>query len=739
MASYFQNIEEKNINSSDILSELNPEQQEAVEQTEGALLVLAGAGTGKTRVLTTRLAHLLKSGVAKPHQIMAATFTNKAAMEMKERVSELLGGVPIDGWWIGTFHSLAARMLRQNAEKVSLSSNFTILDMDDQMRLVKQIAELEGVDTKKFPPRLLMSFIDNWKNKALLPENVSVEDAGDAINGKMIKIYHLYQSRLKSINACDFNDLLLHMIVILKNPEHKDVLDLYHDQFRYLLIDEYQDTNTAQYLWLRLLAQKNKNVCCVGDDDQSIYGWRGAEVENILRFEKDFPNAKIVRLEQNYRSTPQILNAANAVISNNRNRMGKKLWSAGTDGEKIHLQGVWDGRQEAVEISGEIEALKQKDVSLSNVAILVRAGFQTREFEERFMTIGLPYKVIGGPRFYERREIRDALAYFRLVVQPSDDLAFERIINTPKRGVGSVALRQLYEFAREHGISLYDSCLALTKTTNLKPRLRATLLELIDNFERWRALLSEEAHTQTAKTILEESGYINMWKTDKSIEAEGRLENLEELTGAMAEFENMQDFLEHVSLVMEVQKNTNQAMVTIMTLHGSKGLEFDYVFLPGWEEGTFPSQRSIDEGNLEEERRLAYVGLTRAKKKLHIFHASNRLIFGSWKQLTPSRFIGELPEDIVEATSENGFYRGHQSCSSDSFSINQGNSTRAVISTTSNSFTNNIKGSNQVGHRVSHTSFGSGTIVGIEGDKLEVKFDRAGRKKIMARFVEFIT
>ena len=724
------------------LEHLNPEQRKAVELMEGASLVLAGAGTGKTRVLTTRLAHLLHSGTAGPHQIMAVTFTNKAAMEMRERVSSLLGGRPVEGWWIGTFHSLAARMLRRAAERVGLQSNFTILDTDDQMRLMKQLATAEGIDVKKWTPRILIGYIDQWKNRALNPSDINIDEAGDVANGKMVKLYQQYQDRLKSLNACDFGDLLLHMITIFKDPAHQDVLDLYHDQLRYILVDEYQDTNTAQYLWLRLLAQKYKNICCVGDDDQSIYGWRGAEVGNILRFESDFPNAEIVRLEQNYRSTPEILNAANAVIANNSNRMGKELWSAGESGEKIHLQNVWDGMQEASEIGTEIEHLRSRKQPLNTIAVLVRAGFQTREFEERFMTIGLPYRVIGGPRFYERMEIRDALAYFRLVVQPADDLAFERIINTPKRGVGPAALKTLHDYARAEAVPLYEACLRLSMTEALKPKLRNTLFELMQGFERWRSQLAEIPHTELAEIILEESGYIDMWKADKSVEAPGRLENLKELIGALAEFENMQGFLEHIALVMEAQQNSNQDMVTIMTLHAAKGLEFDTVFLPGWEEGVFPSQRTLDESGLtglEEERRLAYVGLTRARKKLFIYHASNRVIFGNWTQCIPSRFIGELPEDLVEARSDSGMYKDHQSVRTTHFQpprqlYQQSQAVIDVTPTTSGDDGDDIK----VGSRIHHGSFGDGTVIGKDGNKLDISFDTAGRKKLIDRFVELI-
>ncbi|TNE28951.1 MAG: DNA helicase II [Alphaproteobacteria bacterium] len=721
------------------LATLNPEQREAVEALDGPLLVLAGAGTGKTRVLTTRLGHLLRTGTAQPHQILAVTFTNKAAQEMKERVSQLLDGRPVEGWWIGTFHSLAARMLRRHAERAGLENgNFTILDTDDQMRLMKQIAIAEGVDVKKHPQRMLIGVIDSWKNRALRPEDIGADEAGGLVDGKMSKLYRLYQERLLALNACDFGDLLLHMITLFRDPKNADILALYQDQFRYILVDEYQDTNAAQYLWLRLLAQKHKNICCVGDDDQSIYGWRGADIGNILRFEEDFPKAKIVRLEQNYRSTPEILQAANAVIAHNAGRMGKKLWSAGDAGEKINVRQVWDGGQEATEIGEEIENLQRRKHRLNEMAVLVRAGYQTREFEERFMTIGLPYRVIGGPRFYERMEIRDAIAYFRLVMQPSDDLAFERIINTPKRGVGPAALEQLHGFARQNQLSLFEGCLRICQTDILRPKLKHVLSGLMQDFLRWRAQLAELPPSELAGIILEESGYIEMWKQDKSVEAPGRLENLKELVAAVGEFENLGGFLEHVALVMEMQQNNHQDMVTIMTLHAAKGLEFDTVFLPGWEEGVFPSQRTLDENGiagLEEERRLAYVGLTRARQNLYIFHAQNRMVYGNWASAIPSRFLGELPEELVEAHSDSGIYYSHQSRRETQFYVPRSSvpEASAVIDVLPSK--KRSEAGIALGSRVSHDNFGKGTVIGVEGNKLDIRFDTAGRKKLMERFV----
>ena len=612
---------------------LNPQQREAVEALDGPVLVLAGAGTGKTRVLTTRLAHILRMGKAWPSQILAVTFTNKAAQEMRMRVSKLLNDQPVEGWWLGTFHALAARMLRRHADLVGLSSNFTIIDPDDQSRLIKQIMESEGIDNKKWPSKVILSFIDRWKDRGLTPAMVSQNDAGDVAGGRLPALYRIYQDRLKSMNCCDFGDLLLHMITILKDPAHAEILADYHRRFKYIWVDEYQDTNVAQYLWLRLLAQGSNNICCVGDDDQSIYGWRGAEVGNILRFEKDFPGAKIIRLEQNYRSTNNILKAAGAVIAHNDGRLGKELWSEAGEGEKLTVRGLWDGEAEARWVAEEIEQLQRKKISLNETAVLVRAGFQTREFEERFIQLGIPYKVIGGLRFYERMEIRDALAYLRVVAQSADDLAFERIINTPKRGLGDATIALLYAHARGQNISLPQAIADLTQSDELKPKIKTTLTKLMEDFARWRSLISSMNHAALAAMVLDESGYMQMWKQDKSIEAPGRIENLKELVSGMQEYESLAEFLEHVSLVLDTQNDNNSETVSIMTLHGAKGLEFEAVFLPGWEEGLFPSQRTMDENGvkgLEEERRLAYVGITRAKHRAYISFAANRRMYGNW-------------------------------------------------------------------------------------------------------------
>ena len=721
------------------LANLNPSQSEAVLAIDGPVLVLAGAGTGKTRVLTTRLAHILATHRAHPGEILAVTFTNKTANEMKERVSALLGDRPVEGWWIGTFHSIAARMLRRHAEMVGLSSNFTILDPDDQLRLVKQLIEVEGIDPQRWPARLILGVIDRWKDRALGPDQVSPQDAGDIANGKMQKIYAAYQERLKTLNACDFGDLLVHLVRIFRKPENRDVLESWQRRFKYILVDEYQDTNAAQYLWLRLLAQGSNNVCCVGDDDQSIYGWRGAEIGNILKFERDFPGAKVIRLEQNYRSTGHILATANRVIANNRGRLGKNLWSAAGEGEKLTLWSVWDAREEADKIAGEIVRLAGQGEKLGSMAILVRAGFQTREFEERFMREGIPYRVIGGLRFYERQEIRDALAYFRVIMQPADDLAFERIVNVPKRQIGEATLQPIKTVSRAKSISMTAATLALCETSELKPKARDTLRKLMDDFDRWRSMLSEVSHTEIARMVLDESGYTTMWQQEKTPEAQGRLENLKELVSAMAEFENMESFLEHVALVMENHDRSDQSSIAIMTLHGAKGLEFDTVFLPGWEEGLFPSQKTMDEAGLpglEEERRLAYVGITRAKKRAFIFHAANRQIYGSWMSALPSRFISELPKENVEIKTSlyghnptamegmpAGVHRGRTAATIDAGDI-------PSVSTRQESELGFAPGS-----RVFHEKFGTGTVTAVDGSKLDITFDKSGRKKVMDSFV----
>jgi DNA helicase-2/ATP-dependent DNA helicase PcrA len=636
-------------------------------------------------------------------------------------------------------------MLRRHAELVGLTSSFTILDQDDQTRLIKQLMEAEGLDTKKWPAKAMADKISTWKDKGLLPHEVGSYDAGDYAGGKLQSIYAQYQARLKTLNACDFGNLLLHMITILKDPKHADVQADYHRRFKYILVDEYQDTNVAQYLWLRLLAKGSGNICCVGDDDQSIYGWRGAEVDNILRFEKDFPGAVVIRLEENYRSTGHILSAANAVIANNEGRLGKELFTSIGAGEKIRVRGLWDGEAEARWVGEEIESLQTKGWSLDQMAVLVRAGFQTREFEERFIQLGLPYRVIGGPRFYERQEVRDALAYLRIVRQENDDLALERIINTPKRGIGDATVQTLYAHARAKGISLYQSMTDLTQTEELKPKVRGTIMKLYDDFERWKSMMSSTKHTDLAGIILDESGYTAMWQADKSPDAPGRLENLKELVSSMEEFESLDAFLEHIALVMENQDNNTGEQITIMTLHGAKGLEFDAVFLPGWEEGLFPSQRSMDENGLkglEEERRLAYVGITRARKKSYISHAANRRMYGSWVNAIPSRFVDELPEEDIEVESDLGLHgNAGRSAHWDSSGTVETAFVRktsfiAGVSSRVSTKADNLSGAEyQRGDLVMHQKFGQGKVIHVDGGKLDIAFESGGTKRVLDSFI----
>jgi DNA helicase-2/ATP-dependent DNA helicase PcrA len=746
------------------LDGLNPVQREAVEALDGPVLVLAGAGTGKTRVLTTRLAHLLLSRRVSPWNVLTVTFTNKAAREMRERVDNLLGSQS-EGWWMGTFHSLAARILRRHAELIGLKPSFTILDTDDQIRLLKQLMEAENVDAKKWPARMLLSIIERWKDRALTPDKLKPEEAGDAANGRILTLYRQYQDRLKALNACDFGDLLLHNITLFQ--QHNDVLIEYQNRFRYILVDEYQDTNVAQYLWLRLLAQSHRNICCVGDDDQSIYGWRGAEVGNILRFEHDFPGATIIRLEQNYRSTAHILGAAHGIIAHNQGRLGKQLWTETDGGEKVKVRGVWDAEEEARWVGEEVEALQRKGASLGQMAVLVRAGFQTREFEERFITLGLPYRVVGGPRFYERQEIRDALAYLRVLISPEDDLAFERIVNVPKRGVGAATIQQLYVAARTLGVPVTEAAWKLSQTDELKPKMRSTLSGLMQDFFRWRGLIDRIPHTELAQMVLDESGYTRMWQEDKTPEAPGRLENLKELVNAMGEFENLTGFLEHVSLVMENAAGADVEQISLMTLHGAKGLEFDVVFLPGWEEGVFPSQRTLDENGiagLEEERRLAYVGITRGRKRVYISHAANRRIHGTWATSIPSRFVEELPEEHIETENNPGIggagfgggrgeggygggygggWGGGGGGFGDRFNRMGQKAAQAparggrLIEGTALDVTPRSRPNRPYnpGDRVFHSKFGYGTVKMVENDKLEISFDVAGIKKVMDSFV----
>ena len=822
------------------LAGLNPEQREAVETLEGPVLVLAGAGTGKTRVLTTRIAHILSQGRARPSEILSVTFTNKAAREMKLRLGQMLGQAVEGMPWLGTFHSIGGRILRTHAEMVQLKSNFTVLDVDDQVRLLKQLLQAENIDDKRWPARMLAGLIDGWKNRGLMPSQVPPGEAAIFANGKGGKLYASYQERLKILNAADFGDLLLENIRLFR--EHPDVLRQYQQRFKFVLVDEYQDTNVAQYLWLRLLAQapgsakpqtapavipgrvedanpesgdkedsfrdsgfapsgapRNdegnvasppapspppKNICCVGDDDQSIYGWRGAEVDNILRFEHDFPGAKVIRLERNYRSTGHILAAASHLIAHNEGRLGKTLRTEDVDGEKVTVTGAWDSEEEARGIGEEIEELQRGGNNLNEVAILVRASFQMREFEDRFVTLGLPYRVIGGPRFYERAEIRDALAYLRTINSPADDLAFERIVNVPKRGLGDATVQMLHDHARKRRIPLFEAARAVVETDELKPKARGGLRDLILQFDRWRAQREVTSHTELAEIVLDESGYTEMWQKDRSADAAGRLENLKELVRSMEEFENLQGFLEHISLVMDRDSDAEDDAVSLMTLHSAKGLEFDNVFLPGWEEGLFPSQRTLDEqgrAGLEEERRLAHVGLTRARRRAKIYFAANRRIHGTWSTTIPSRFLDELPAPNVEITESkggsgwggSGGYGASRFDNVESFGSsyttpgwqraqanrnrNRGGQARGGFNEDQSSFSSGGFSRNKRGpmviegelvakstsvsefsldDRVFHLKFGYGHVVKIDGNKLTIAFEKAGEKKVVDSFVE---
>ncbi len=741
----------------DHLAALNEAQYRAVAAVEGAVLVLAGAGTGKTRVLTTRLAHILATGRAYPGEVLAVTFTNKAAREMRERLEAMIGRAA-DGVWLGTFHALGARILRRHAEAVGLRSNFTILDTDDQQRLLKQLIAAANIDERRWPARALLGIIERWKDKGLTPDKVPAGEAGEWADGRALALYRAYQERLLTVNAVDFGDLLLHNLTLFsENPE---ILATYQHRFRYLLVDEYQDTNVAQYLWLRLLAQQHKNLCCVGDDDQSIYSWRGAEIGNILKFESDFPGALIVRLEENYRSTPEILAAAAGVIAHNNGRLGKTLWTRADGGDKITVRGLWDAEQEARWVGDEIETLHRRQHRLKEIAILVRAGFQTREFEERFIALALPYRVIGGPRFYERQEIRDALAYLRLVRQPNDDLAFERIVNMPRRGIGTASLQLLHAAARAESLSLVEAARRLIAGDAVPRAARNALAAFLAALDRWREEADRVAHTDLVQIVLDESGYTGMWQADKSPDAPGRLENLKELVVAMAEFENLGGFLEHVSLVMDNAADASGDMVNLMTLHSAKGLEFDSVFLPGWEEGLFPSQRSVEEHGLkglEEERRLAYVGLTRARRQVFVSFAGSRRIHGQWQMAARSRFIAELPAAQVEMASEmgsgaapswgagaavstgwSGTSPGWGAAWESARDARNARPTLLIESGHVPARGQEIKkiGGFAIGDRVFHQKFGYGTVRAVEDNKLAIDFEHAGDKKVMDAFVE---
>ncbi len=749
---------------------LNPAQREAVEAVDGPVLVLSGAGTGKTRVLTTRLAHLLATGRAKPWQLLAVTFTNKAAREMRERMESLLGpgagGLP----WLGTFHAISAQMLRRHAELAGLKSSFTVLDTDDQVRLLKQLIEAEGIDEKRWPARLLAGLIDGWKNRALGPEKLGADDAGAYADGKGQKLYAAYQDRLKILNACDFGDLLLHMIAIFQaNP---DLLADYHKKLAYLMVDEYQDTNVAQYLWLRLLAQGSKNLCVVGDDDQSIYGWRGAEVDNILRFERDFPGAKVVRLEQNYRSTAHILAAASGLIANNAGRLGKTLWTQAEGGDRVQVRGLWDGEAEARFVGDEIEDWVRRPSergsgsgrrAYSEIAVLVRAAWQMRAFEERFLMLKIPYRVVGGPRFFERAEVRDAHAYLRLIRSPDDDLAFERVVNQPKRGVGDTSIAKLSALARGMGVSLVRAARDAIATDEIKGPARAGLAAFLNDLDRWRRQAQTIGHVELAEIVLDESGYGDMLKADKSPQAQTRLENLKELVQAMGQFDTLSAYLEHVELVLDLESGGDGDEVHLSTLHAAKGLEWPLVFLPGWEEEVFPSKRALDETGprgLEEERRLAYVGLTRARESARISFAANRQIYGRWQSVLPSRFIDELPQANVEAMSDTGYGRGggEQLAAWDSYApgagFNSGYSSPGWRRAQSRGGevpgrAPTIEGEARLvaksgakdasfrqGQRVRHEKFGYGVIRFVEGNKLTVIFEKGGEKRVIDTFVK---
>jgi DNA helicase II / ATP-dependent DNA helicase PcrA len=834
------------------LAGLNPEQREAVETLEGPVLVLAGAGTGKTRVLTTRIAHILSTGRARPNEILSVTFTNKAAREMKLRLGQMLGQAVEGMAWLGTFHSIGGRILRTHAEMVQLKSNFTVLDVDDQVRLLKQLLQADDIDDKRWPARMLAGLIDGWKNRGLAPGQVPAGEAAVFGNGRGGKLYASYQERLKILNAADFGDLLLENIRLFR--EHPDVLRQYQSRFKYILVDEYQDTNVAQYLWLRLLSQAPaqlgvapltsprlrgevglqsnpgegeptpppvspespphpnplpasgereqiaqaaiappspppKNICCVGDDDQSIYGWRGAEVDNILRFDHDFPGAKVIRLERNYRSTGHILAAASHLIAHNEGRLGKTLRTEDVDGEKVTVTGAWDSEEEARGIGEEIEELQRGGDRLNEIAILVRASYQMREFEDRFVTLGLPYRVIGGPRFYERAEIRDALAYLRVINSPADDLAFERIVNVPKRGLGDATVQMLHDHARKRRIPLFEAARAVVDTDELKPKARGSLRDLVLQFDRWRAQREVTLHTVLAEIVLDESGYTEMWQKDRSADAAGRLENLKELVRSMEEFENLQGFLEHIALVMDRDGGPEEDAVSLMTLHSAKGLEFDNVFLPGWEEGLFPSQRTLDEqgrAGLEEERRLAHVGITRARRRAKLYFATNRRIHGTWTTTIPSRFLDELPAANVEITESkggsgwggSGGYGPSRFDNVESFGssyttpgwqraqANRGRTgqARGGLNEDQSAFASargefgagfarnkrapmTIEGELvakstgavsefSLDDRVFHQKFGYGRVAKIDGNKLTIEFDKAGEKKVVDSFVE---
>ena len=741
------------INELDAFNKLNDVQKEAVLHNEGPLLVLAGAGTGKTGVLTTRLARILMENMALPGEILSVTFTNKAANEMKNRVGNLIGDMVTGLKWLGTFHSIGAQILRQYPEKVGLKNGFIILDTDDQLRLLKQIIRDENIDDKKWSAKGLLSLIDKWKNKGLSPSQVTSDDGDYFANGKGRVLYKKYQEQLKFFNAADFGDLILECIRLFN--ENQDILESFQNRFKYMLVDEYQDTNTSQYTLLKLLSGKWKNICCVGDDDQSIYSWRGAEVTNILKFEKDFADSRIIRLEQNYRSTGNILAAASKLIEANESRFGKTLWTSSNGGEKVSVTSTWDGEEEARIITDEIEQQSLNKKNLDEIAILVRASFQMREFEDRFVSIGLPYKVIGGPRFYERKEIRDANAYFRLAIHPNDSLALERVLNVPKRGIGETTLKKIKQYAKNNNIPTIDAIRDLIKTSEIKPKTKISLKHFVELTERWNDLIKERSHFEMAEIILEDSGYLEMLRNDDTLTAAGRLDNIKELFRSIEPFESLSAYLEHISLVMEIDKNPEGNKVSLMTLHAAKGLEFDYVYLPGWEEGVFPNQRSLDEGgikSLEEERRLAYVGITRAKVKSSIFYAANRKMHNQWLSSIASRFVSELPDENVEVNLSHfsGNKGNFTDIKEDIFDqsdystpgwerakIQSSNKKILVEDVTDISLDNNSKFSS--GSIVFHKKFGQGKVESIDGKKLTINFGSNGTRKVMENFVDTVS
>ncbi len=736
--------------SPNYLSDLNEQQRAAVMHTEGPLLILAGAGTGKTRVLTSRLAHIIDQKKAFPSNVLAVTFTNKAAREMQVRIGNIIGSA-IEGMnWLGTFHSIGAKLLRMHAEEANLKSDFTILDTDDQLKVIKEVIKTLNIDEKRFPPRYFLSQIENWKNKGLPPEKVAKSESDIIGHEKSIDVYGSYQKRLSRLNAADFGDLLLLPLKLLK--ENDNLLHKYQSIFSYTLVDEYQDTNSVQYLLLKLLSQRNLNIACVGDDDQSIYGWRGADVNNILNFEKDFKGAKIIRLEKNYRSTKNILGAARSLISNNKDRLGKELSSyKEDDGDKVKIKSLWSAEDEARFISDEIDTIISKNENLNNIAILVRASFQMREFEDRFIISSIPYRVIGGPRFYERQEIRDVVAYLQLVANPNHDLKFERVINTPRRGLGDTTLRKINDAARRDNVSLYDISKKIIDTDELGSNPRTQLKSFISMVDSWREKINKVDHITLTKLILEDSGYIAMWENEKTPNSESRIENIKELVGQLSEFQSLAEFLDHVSLVMDVDNDDNTSKVNLMTLHSAKGLEFDYVFIPGMEEGVFPNQRSLDEkGNvgLEEERRLAHVGITRAKKYLFLSHAQNRRVYGNYTQSIPSRFLSEIgPEFIEEELIYDGYNQQYSSFPDKNYNQKNYTNGRTALERLQaighfdnleyDDLTFNQDVNISPNQRVFHTKFGYGTVIDCDSDRIEVEF-KTGKKIVLASYLELV-